>query len=750
MTTEKSEITTSFLRKLPLAENYDDLHSFLDTLESKYQEGHDQPPEDIIELLNKPIDGKSLLYRAVKCSNYKAVERLLHCPFINPNLGNATYTYQIFQPYTSVISPLFLAVKKNDVQLVGLLLQHALIDPNFGQEITYSDYLRHPGIRTITPLFRAIHISIDHGIINALLAHPKTNIFDGNTYTPTEASRFFRYFYVSHLGHKGSTLSPLGHSLLEGNTELAQLLLDKGAGLGDLDLDNAVKTVHIFSALKNGLQLNNKLVPGLKRHLILNESINQAVEQPPITSPEELATFLKRLLPIEFDIQAHINACEFSETQCSLLYKSLLQEYLQNPMQMVNDCDLPPLEDYPKKSESLPAVEHYTQHPDEKGKEKVDENDNNQSLIKMVESLQRRVDQMEEELEPYRAKRKREAEVNKQRQYIKKHPETNDYYRTLVMQLSAIFYTILILKSNIIKSDPGVLTALSGKLSHKDAHLAEAEDACSFIHHASERLSDLHESSHKILESSAHNIKQILEFLTPATDLLPLISSASKIILMMTEAIVRVSDNKKLAAMQAIMVELHNLGFNKVAENIARRMAFAYKEQIMMLKPDGVKLFSEFGALRILILMLNGHINPEADIVDQIVEAVGNYSITINQHKIVFLDSTIDLPNIFPRVKLPVKNAQDKGLDQDALYHKPGRSLRGISGKKTFWSNDVKIRKNQQKEREYPQGFFTEATRVGYKQVSKLEEVPIHNMANDIIRLGPRSRINALTTIGVG
>ena len=205
---------------------------------------------------------------------------------------------------------------------------------------------------------------------------------------------------------------------------------------------------------------------------------------------------------------------------------------------------------------------------------------------------------------------------------------------------------------------------------------------------------------------------------------------------MITDPLVKVSDNWKLDNMDEIIIEMHKIGLGKIIEEIARQLTFSYMDQIKMLTPEGAKQFAEFGALRVLIILLNGTINSEGNIVDEIVKAVGMYSIKINHEKINFLKMEIDIPHLLYTVKIPVKNPLDQDVDQDLLYHSAGRYVR-CNGINSFWSNDVKG-----KARPYPKKCPTEATRAGYIRLNTIDDIPKESMTEDEERRGPKSHFS--------
>ncbi len=323
-----------------------------------------------------------------------------------------------------------------------------------------------------------------------------------------------------------------------------------------------------------------------------------------------------------------------------------------------------------------------------------------------------------------------------ERKKISEIPILHAYYKALLTDLSGVLHSLLVVRSHLLKVEEGAATNYAAKSSMPTFVLGTTSRATG----VAKTVVDFAPSAIKCLESFLSTSNRLLNFLQPLTQAIPYVNIATGAADVATKFVVNTTDNWKFLNSHEAMLELTPKGLDKIAEQLSRRLAATYHEQVLLLTEKGARRFAECGAIRILVLLLNGHIKGQQDPIKEIVDAIGHYDISIDELEIPWLKKKIALP--FWKETLETIDKKDRSLRQDMLYRMAGRCLK--QGKvRYYYSNDEKILVNSKREK-YKRPFtdqpMTKAKYAGYITIEDVRDLPQY-MTLDLDRLGPRSFI---------
>ena len=163
------------------------------------------------------------------------------------------------------------------------------------------------------------------------------------------------------------------------------------------------------------------------------------------------------------------------------------------------------------------------------------------------------------------------------------------YYQTLLTGLCTTLQSIGLLNnsSSLIQAKKGQATKISNKGQKHGALIEMAQ-------HDSKKFQTLCDS---IVEAG--------DFLTPVISLIPMAGGPLQGIM---GKIVEVNDQMKLEESSNAYRGLTSTKLDKIGDEIARKLSFVYKNQIMLLSEDGAIKFAKAGVQRIQAALLNGKI----------------------------------------------------------------------------------------------------------------------------------------------
>lgn len=371
------------------------------------------------------------------------------------------------------------------------------------------------------------------------------------------------------------------------------------------------------------------------------------------------------------------------------------------------------------------------------------ENQHNEETKKQIEELEQKQSKLEEALKPlqdYWIQKQNEAE---ERARIAEDPSLNMYYKALLTDISGVFQTLLVLRSKLIAPDSGAATHTAARASHS-AHVVETvHQTAEYAENVAVPALEFIEPLTSFLSSTTSTASSVLHCLRPVTDALPVINIATGGASLVAKCFVGIFDNLKIRDARDALIELTPRGIEKFTDQLSRKMTFSYREQISLLTEGGAKRFAECGALRLLVLLLNGYQVEKDNLIQGIVNAIGATEICINELEIPWIKKKISISQYLWHEKLEVRDPRDQGVTQDMLYRKPGRCL--VRGKQHYYySNDEKLLSERNKRkliRPFPKNPKTDAKKVGYIYIEEASALPQY-MSPDSKRLGPRSALD--------
>lgn len=295
-----------------------------------------------------------------------------------------------------------------------------------------------------------------------------------------------------------------------------------------------------------------------------------------------------------------------------------------------------------------------------------------------------------------------------QEKLLARKDQVTAFYQTFLTQLCSSLQAILILQSKIslIKPIQGVATNISNKQTKFG----------SFLEIASKDTSKVDEAF-KWLNAIKDHAIGVTGCLKPLIPLIP--NKIAKIICEKGVNLLEIANDKgKVKNTNDAFHGLTVKTLEKIADAIARKLAFAYEGQIQLLSNKGAILFAEGGVLRIVAALFNGYIKTSSQFATEAWLAIRRLETIQNA---TFLG--IEIPFTHRRLE---SNDKKRWYKADELYRRTGITYFDCTW--VCYSND-KI----QGKPPLPKALVTKAKKLGYMHISKEEWQKdfSHSMAKD-------------------
>lgn len=285
-----------------------------------------------------------------------------------------------------------------------------------------------------------------------------------------------------------------------------------------------------------------------------------------------------------------------------------------------------------------------------------------------------------------------------QKKLLRRNDQVTAYYQTFLTELCSSLQAILILQNRLklIQPDHAKITKISNK-----------QNKCGRLLETAKRDPNKVEKAYQWMMALKDQVVGVAEYAKPLLSLIPygIGNACNKGVDLLQKA----NDQTKLSHTKAAYRGLTVKTLEKMADAIARKITFAYKEQILLLSSKGAIQFAECGVLRVVAALLNNYIESSDQFATQAWLAIRGLRADQNAK---FLG--IEIP--FTHRKLDAKNQKDH-FTEDALYRRPGIAYKKKKNEYVYFSND---KKNGQKS-PFPDAVVTKAHKLGYMLVSKGE-----------------------------
>lgn len=285
-----------------------------------------------------------------------------------------------------------------------------------------------------------------------------------------------------------------------------------------------------------------------------------------------------------------------------------------------------------------------------------------------------------------------------QEKLLKRNDQVTVFYQTFLTELCSSLQIILILQNNIklIEPSQGKVTKISNK-QNKFGMLIET----------ARRDPNKIEKAYQWMIAIKDHVVGVAEIAKPFLSLIPYeIGSVANVAV---DFIQKTNDQNKLSKTKAAYRGLTVKTLDKMADAIARKMAYAYQEQILLLSADGAVHFAECGVLRLIAALFNGYIESSEHFASQAWWAIRSFWTYQNAK---FLGIEIPLT----QRKLEANNKKDY-YTGDELYRRAGVAYQKVKHEWVYFSND----KKNSGEPPFPEAVATKADQFGYMRVSKEE-----------------------------
>ena len=338
----------------------------------------------------------------------------------------------------------------------------------------------------------------------------------------------------------------------------------------------------------------------------------------------------------------------------------------------------------------------------------------NQTLSREQQSAKREIAEQNGQLENIakylaliKAERKEKQRIATERQQLLEHPcsQVRIYYKSLLTGLCSVLEAIFILQSSVqlIKPNLGIATKISGQQAKLGALTQKFKDNPHFFSGAREWLLGVA----RIVKDSTVEIAGCLK---PLAGLLP---AGGGVVQSGVTALQEFTDQEKIDKAGKAYKGLTVKTIEKIADAIARKIARAYEEQILLLSEKGAEDFAECAVVRLLGALLNGHVKNSEDFATSAWTAIRLLKFDQNQQTLLGL---ISIPLTSNALELKDKSLLGS-FSEDVLYRQCGIAY-FKHGKKYCYSNDRKLARNK---RPLPDKPETYACKIGYMHVTEEE-----------------------------
>lgn len=300
-------------------------------------------------------------------------------------------------------------------------------------------------------------------------------------------------------------------------------------------------------------------------------------------------------------------------------------------------------------------------------------------------------------------KREKERIRVEQKLLLDKNNHVTKYYQTFLTELSSSFQAIFILQNHLKLIDPvqGKVTNISNKQDKIGIALDSTKDKANAVEKASQ-----------ILLTIKDQFVGVAKYAVPFLKLCPVLNEACDAIGAGIDVIQKLNDQNKLKESKTVFRGLLIKDIEKIADAIARKISFAYEEQILLLSEEGAIHFAESGVTRIIAALFNGYIDSRENFALQAWLAIHIIETT---QSATFLDY-FEIP--FVQKKLPSKSDENSYYISDDLYRLCGIAYENSDNNWARYSND----EINNGEKPLPNSLTTNAKKFGYMHVSKEEE----------------------------
>lgn len=328
----------------------------------------------------------------------------------------------------------------------------------------------------------------------------------------------------------------------------------------------------------------------------------------------------------------------------------------------------------------------------------LDNEQKKQSLA--IEEQEALVDTLNAYLGQLKSERREKQRISKeQKLLLNRKDQTSAFYQTFLTELCSSLQVILILQNNLNLINPvqGQITTISNK-QEKYGQLigAVTEDPTKLT------------KAYQWLMAGKDHIIGVANMIKPALSLLSTEALSVDIISPILDIAQKGSDQKKLGKAKSAYCGLTTKTLEKMADAIARKITFAYEEQIQLLSFNGAMRFAECGVLRIIAALFNGYLEASDEFANQAWLAIRSLK---TDHNASVLG--IEIP--YSNKKLQSKKNKDVYFTEDDLYRLSGIAYKDEEGTRLCFSNDRK------KKSFISDAVVTKANQVGYMCVSKAE-----------------------------
>ena len=339
-------------------------------------------------------------------------------------------------------------------------------------------------------------------------------------------------------------------------------------------------------------------------------------------------------------------------------------------------------------------------------------------VLSAIEEQQSLVNNMNEYLSKLEKERRVKVQISKeQKSLLKRKDQVTAFYQTFLTELCFSLQAILTLQNNLKLIDPshGRATKISNKQEKCGSLLGAVKKdpsklaiATQYIKAGKDHLlgiADLIKPALPVLAGNAQN------FLNLAASTVTVLGAVTPLIGPVIDFFVKSNDRDKLDQSKEVFRGLTTKTLEKMADAIARKITFAFEEQIQLLSYEGAIGFAECGVLRIIAALFNGYLDPSEDFVSQAWRAICSLK-TDHNYTLV----GIEIP--FLNRKLQSIKNKDSYFTEDELFRLPGVAYKDKEGRKCCFSNDAVYPENKSP---FPDSPVTKAKEIGYMNVSKEE-----------------------------
>lgn len=343
------------------------------------------------------------------------------------------------------------------------------------------------------------------------------------------------------------------------------------------------------------------------------------------------------------------------------------------------------------------------------------------SQVEQLERLEGQVKNVHAALEALQTDRKRKLLIQGERQkLLERRDQVTHYYQKFLKELSFALQAVMLLQNSLRLIEPN--TGRIATIANKQQKYGKLVEACQDPHVAS-RVG-------RFFGTVSDYFIEYVDYAKVAASCIPfeIVSSAVEKGLDFSR---KVHDESKLAKSSAAFAGVTQRQLEKIADEIARKLSFAYEEQILLLDDHGAIQFAECGTLRVIAALFNGYISNPDTLISDVILAIRR--LEVNQEKQI-LHGLVEIP--FTTIYLKNKTNKEICYTEDFLYRQSGIAFQK-NERWRFYSNDKKGHDHP-----YPHKTKTYASKIGYMHVTE-EEWEKHfrlSVTPDVIRIElPRS-----------